>query len=264
MSSTTNHWEIVNHYLNEATLFYLSSMLIESLKVVILLRQIYGKKLVDVRYYSKEELFQTLYELYMDNKVSLKDLYHLGFSDLMISWVSIRKFFTFEEVQFIKEKYTSDYDKALTIIGRIYAEKTDRSGNPQSRHLLAVSEALDTTEKKTVGLLHDVVEDGYLTFTALHIFGIHGRIIKAGFVLTRDKEKCKTYDVYIKKQILPSRSLLVLETKDKDMLNNQSPERVKDLPTKEAKEKALTKYKPYIPLVQAREEELKLERKRRN
>lgn len=263
MSSRTNHWEIINQHLNDATLSYLSNILNDSLKASILLRQIYGKNWVDVHYYSKEELFSILFALYMDEKASLKDLEHLGFSDLMISWVSICRFFTFEEVQFIKEKYTSDYDKALTIIGRIYAEKTDRSGNPQSRHLLAVSDALDTTEKKTVGLLHDVVEDGYLTFTALHIFGIHGRIIKAGFVLTRDKEKCKTYDEYIRNQILPSRSLTVQETKEKDMLNNQSLERVKDLPTKEAQEKALTKYKPYIPLVQAREGELKLERKRR-
>lgn len=49
------------------------------------------------------------------------------------------------------------------------------------------------------------------------------------------------------------------------MLHNQSPERVKDLPTEEQRHKASTKYKPYIPLVKARAEDLEEQeiRKRR-
>ena len=74
--------------------------------------------------------------------------------------------FTEEEIQFIANM-PDDYVKAITVVGRIYAERKDQSGNPESRHLRAVSDALETYEGKVAGFLHDVVEDGYLTLGSL-------------------------------------------------------------------------------------------------
>ena len=196
-------------------------------------------------------------------KSKFNRLPYLRFLGYLRDCSAVEKWFREEEIAYIAAMPDSYY-KALTIIGRIYGEKMDRSGNPQSRHFFAVSEALDTETKKTVGLLHDVVEDGYLTLGALRLFEIEEEIIFAIDLLTRNK-KLYTYDEYIKKRILPSNNLTVLEVKRADMINNQSYERVKDLPTEEARQKALHKYKPYIPLLEEKIAELKgqkLERKR--
>ncbi len=194
-------------------------------------------------------------------KISLKELKRIGIPSGMIDSIAVKRWFTDNEIQYIAN--ISDlYWRAFVIIGRIYAERTDRSNNPQSWHLLSVSDALDFKNEKVVGLLHDVVEDGYLTLDSLrYIFKFPESIVQDVSILTRDKELYPTYDSYIRKRVLPSNSLRVLKTKLKDMLNNQSEKRTKNLPP-DAKHKAQTKYIPYIPLFEERIEEVKLERKR--
>lgn len=192
-------------------------------------------------------------------KSKLNHLPYLQCLEYLHDWKSVEKWFNEEEVMYISAM-PNNYYKALTVVGRIYGEKMDRSGNPQLRHLISVSEAMDTSQKKTVGLLHDVVEDGYLPLGALRLFKIEEEVIFAVDLLTRNK-KLYTYDEYIKKRILPSNNLAVLEVKKADMLNNQSYERIKNLPTEELRQKALHKYKPYIPLLEEKIDELKLERK---
>lgn len=217
---------------------------------------------VEDLFFGKMELQDVLIALFKEETVSLNDLEYLNIPSSMIDYVSARKWFTDKEIHNIANMHDDEL-KALAIIGRIYGERNDRSGNPQTRHLISVSNAMKTKEGKVVGLLHDVVEDGYLTLMSLLcLFRIHSREVQAIDILTRDKELYPKYNDYIEKRILFSRSLIVLEAKDADMKNNQSYERVKDLPTEEQRHKALTKYKTYIPLVEARILELKLERKR--
>lgn len=236
------------------TVFYLQKCILECVE---------NHKLLDIDFwYTNEELESVLLALFKQDKISLKEMSFLGIPSSIVDSIAILKWFSKKDFETILNM-SDDYHKALVIIGRIYAEKTDRSGYPQSKHLISVSNGLDTEEEKTVGLLHDVVEDGYLTLTSLCRFKISPRIIRAVATLTRDKEIHPTYDSYIKNQILPSKSLIVLKTKLKDMKNNQSLERVKDLPTEERRKKALTKYKPYIPLVENRIEEVTLNRKKR-
>lgn len=223
--------------------------------------------------FSKTELEKVCIELFKTEtdpktlkeckeRISLKELKQIGIPSSMLDSIAVKRWFTEKEIQYVAN--VSDiYWKAFIIIGRIYGERTDRSKNPQSWHLNAVSDALDFKKEKVVGLLHDVVEDGYLTLDSLrYIFKFPESIVQDVSILTRDKELYPTYDDYIRKRILPSKSLRVLKTKLKDMLNNQSEERTKDLPTEEERHRAQTKYVPYIPLVTARIEEVKLERKR--
>lgn len=198
-------------------------------------------------------------------RISLKELKQIGIPSSMVDEIAAKSWFDDRafpgEIQYIAN-ISDIYWKAFVIVGRIYGERTDKSGNPQSWHLQAVSNALNFKREKVIGLLHDVVEDGYLTLDSLrYIFKFPESIVQAVSILTRDKELYPTYDDYIRKRVLPSRSLGVLKTKLKDMKNNESPERTKDLPEK-ARQKALTKYKPYIPLFEERIEEVKLERKR--
>lgn len=221
------------------------------------------KVLREANVLTEEETIATVSNFLKMEKLNIpfKELRTIGFSSEMVDRISACLWFTEEEIKFIADM-PDDYVKAITIVGRIYAEKMDQSGNPESRHLKVVSDALDTYEGKVAGFLHDVVEDGYLTLGCLrYIFRFNEKSVCIVDVLTRDKDLYPTYDSYIKERILPSEILEVQELKLADMEHNQSPERVKDLPTEERRHKASTKYKPYIPLVKARGEEL--ERKRR-
>lgn len=220
------------------------------------------KKLQEASAVTEEDTIRVVALLFKENlkdekfKIPFKELKTLGFSNEVVDRISARIWFTEEELGFIANM-EDDYVKAITIVGRIYAERMDLSGNPQSIHLSVVSEALKTYEGKVAGLLHDVVEDNYLTLGSLrYIFQFNEKSVCIVDVLTRDKDLYPTYDSYIKERILPSEILEVQKLKLADMEHNQSPERVKDLPTEEQRHKASTKYKPYIPLVKARAEEL--------
>lgn len=220
------------------------------------------KRLQEASVVTEEDTIRVVALLFKENlkdekfKIPFKELKTLGFSNEVVDRISARIWFTEEELGFIANM-EDDYVKAITIVGRIYAERMDSSGNPQSIHLSVVSEALKTYEGKVAGLLHDVVEDNYLTLGSLrYIFQFNEKSVCIVDVLTRDKDIYPTYDSYIKERILPSEILEVQKLKLADMEHNQSPERVKDLPTEERRHKASTKYKPYIPLVKARAEEL--------
>lgn len=220
------------------------------------------KKLQEASAVTEEDTIRVVALLFKENlkdekfKIPFKELKTLGFSNEVVDRISARIWFTEEELGFIANM-EDDYVKAITIVGRIYAERMDSSGNPQSIHLSVVSDALKTYEGKVAGFLHDVVEDDYLTLGSLaYIFRFNEKSVCIVDVLTRDKDIYPTYDSYIKERILPSDILEVQKLKLADMEHNQSPERVKDLPTEERRHKASTKYKPYIPLVKARAEEL--------
>ena len=256
--------EVMDRYKNSFLLpkmkkFYLQKRILYCVKK--------SKEWEENNFYSiSKELEETLVLLFKKEIITIQDLQKLGLSRALVDHVLITCWFSKHAYDVQNLKKMDDYHRALAIVGRIYAEKIDRSGYPQSKHLISVSNAMDTVEEQIVGLLHDVVEDGYLTLTNLLFLGFSTNIIRAVAVLTRDKYIHPTYDSYIKNQILLSNSLLVLKTKLQDMLNNQSSGRVKYLPTKKARRKASTKYVPYIPLVKEKIKDVqvkKLERKRR-
>ena len=226
------------------------------------------KRLEEKNVFTEEETIEIVAFLLKTEKLRIpfNELQSIGFSSEMVDRISARIWFTEKEIQFIASMQ-DDYVKAITVVGRIYAERKDQSGNPESRHLCVVSDALETYEGKVAGFLHDVVEDDYLTLGCLrYIFQFNEKSVCIVDILTRDKKLYPTYDSYIRERILPSKILEVQKAKLADMEHNQSPERVKDLPTEERRYKASTKYKPYIPLVKSRVEELEekeLERKRR-
>lgn len=196
-------------------------------------------------------------------EVTLKDLKNLGYNEQTLDDVCIKRFFKEEELTRIKT--WDDYHKALAIVGRIYNEQEDKSKHAAAGHFLRVSECVETLEEKAAALLHDVIEDGYLTTGALRNLGFSENIIEALEILNHDKEKYASYKEYID-AIIASRNLIALRIKFWDMQDNQSPLRVNDLNPKQ-KEKATNKYKEYIPKVviaiKEIEEEQYLIRKRR-
>lgn len=50
-------------------------------------------------------------------------------------------------------------EKAFRIVKEAFKDKFDKGGKPYINHLLSVSSRLTTDEEKTVGLLHDLLED---------------------------------------------------------------------------------------------------------
>ena len=50
-------------------------------------------------------------------------------------------------------------EKAFRIVEEAFKDKFDKGGKPYINHLLSVSSRLTTDEDKTVGLLHDLLED---------------------------------------------------------------------------------------------------------
>lgn len=191
-----------------------------------------------------------------------------------VEWEKINLFFTYEELTETQARLESgfcplksipdDYTKAIAIIGRVYAEKLDKSGNIALGHFIRVSDCLDTDDEKVVGLLHDVVEDKYITLNDLKNLGFSQEVIDAVAILTRDKEIYPEYEDYIT-SIIESKNYIALKVKLFDMLDNKSPYRINDL-NEEKKKKALNKYKNQLPRVviaiKELEEEQNLKRKR--
>ncbi len=167
---------------------------------------------------------------------------------IVMSWGRITKYFTVQELEkmssWVKEM---DFNKALAIVGRVYAECLDKSGNIALCHFINVSDKASTEEGQIVGLLHDVVEDGYIDLKDLYLLGFSENIIRSVAIISRDKEKYPTYESYIY-SVVDSKNFLAIETKLHDICDNISPRRILDLP-EEKQIKALKKYVWALPVV---------------
>ncbi len=165
-------------------------------------------------------------------------------------WGKISKYFTKEELCWMANWYPEmDYNKALAVIGRVYAEKLDKSGNVELCHFINVSNAATIENGRIVGLLHDIVEDGFIDLTDLVLLGFNSEIIKAVQILNHDKKKFSSYKEYIL-AVVNSGNFLAIETKLNDIRDNMSPRRMLSLPI-EKQQKALKKYSWALPVVYA-------------
>ncbi len=168
-------------------------------------------------------------------------------------------FFSSKEIAYVKS-IPDDFLKALSIIGRVYAEKLDKSGNAEAGHFIRVSNQGESDEEKIVGLLHDVVEDEHITLNDLIYLGFKEDIISAIRLLINDKTIYPDYHSYIT-NIIESGNIMALKIKYYDMRDNLSPDRLERLP-KEKKEKALHKYTPELPRLEMALNELNNAKKR--
>lgn len=161
------------------------------------------------------------------------------------SFGKIYRYFTGEELQ--KLQKIADLEiRALAIVGRVYAEKLDKSGQAETGHFVRIAKRMKTPEGKTVALLHDIVEDDYLLFwDLLPLFPEN--IIKSLQILCRDKAKYPNYDDYIT-SIIRSNDILAIEVKLCDISDNLSPKRVLEL-SKDKQVKAYNKYTKALPRI---------------
>lgn len=178
-----------------------------------------------------------------------------------MQWGKILNFFTVEELNRLKSfPKDCEFAKAMAIVGRVYAERLDLSGNAEACHFINVSNRASTVEGKIVGLLHDVVEDGHLDFGDLLLLGFSPYIVNTLQILCHDKKKYPKYEDYIT-SIIESGNLLALEIKLYDISDNLSPRRIMSLP-KERQEKAYKKWCAALPRIATAYEELSKEQNR--
>ncbi len=137
----------------------------------------------------------------------------------------MNNFFTEREIAKLKEYcQISPYTCALIIISRVYKNKQDRAGNPEYWHFIRVSSQFTDETEQTTALLHDIVEDGYITFDDLYNIGISEEIIDALILLNHDKSVFEKYEDYIS-NILDSNNYLAIKVKYADMLDNMNRSR---------------------------------------
>lgn len=114
--------------------------------------------------------------------------------------------------------------QALQLACRAHSGQFDKGGQPYILHPLAVARALSSPEEKAVALLHDVLEDTWVTQEYLLKAGFSCSIVAA--VQTLTKKEGDSYDQYlarIKKNPLARRVKMADLGHNLDMTRLQNP-----------------------------------------
>lgn len=80
---------------------------------------------------------------------------------------------------------TGNYEVALRLATEAHEGQTRWDGKPYITHPIAVSEMVSGEDEKIIALLHDVVEDTYLTYTDLEVY-FEDYIVDAVCALTKN------------------------------------------------------------------------------
>ena len=111
-------------------------------------------------------------------------------------------------------------ERAIEIAVHAHRGQDDKDGQPYVLHPLRVMQAVEGTEAKIVGVLHDVVEDTAVTLAELSAAGFSGPILEAVDLVTHDKET--PYAEYV---IRCKANPLARAVKLADLTDNSRPDR---------------------------------------
>lgn len=116
------------------------------------------------------------------------------------------------------------FEKALMIAVQAHSGQTDKQGKPYILHPLAVASQLDSLELKTIALLHDTIEDSWVSKEFLLENGIPEELVEVIALLT--KAKGEPYEEYLRRV---KTNPMALAVKKADLAHNTSPERAEGL-----------------------------------
>jgi len=116
------------------------------------------------------------------------------------------------------------FEKALMIAIQAHSGQTDKQGKPYILHPLAVASQLDSLELKTIALLHDTIEDSWVTKEFLLENGIPEELVEVIALLTKPKDM--PYEDYLRRV---KTNPMALAVKKADLAHNTSPERAEGL-----------------------------------
>lgn len=146
----------------------------------------------------------------------------------------------FSELELKELKKQNTYSRAEIIVKKLFQGKVDKGGHPYLEHLYYVSNHLEDLDMKTVGLLHDLLEDTIITSDDLNSMGFSDKVIEALSIITKSEDE--PYNDYIDK-ILESNNIIAINVKAIDMRHNLDIKRIKN-PTEKDYNRIETKYKP--------------------
>ena len=139
--------------------------------------------------------------------------------------------------------YTDMTIKAMQLSYQAHQNQFDKGGVPYVFHPFHVAEQMTDELTTTIALLHDVVEDTWVTLDYLKQEGFPPEVIEAVDVLTRDLSM--DYMDYIREV---KKHPVACRVKLEDLRHNSDPTR---LPVRnEATENLLEKYKIAIRLIE--------------
>lgn len=140
---------------------------------------------------------------------------------------------------------SDDYSRALALVKKLFADKTDKEGKPYIGHLVRVSNKLTNTNTKIAGLLHDVVEDiEDFTFDDLRDLNFSEEIITLVNIVTKDPVNKISYHDKITK-IIETDNIEAIKLKYSDITDNYDMNRLNKLDEK-TKNYLINKYKDEV------------------
>lgn len=116
------------------------------------------------------------------------------------------------------------YDLALQIATKAHEGQKDKSGYEYIMHPIRVAERCKDTRAKIVALLHDTIEDTFVTTDYLREQGFPDEIIEG--VLSVTKHQGESYDEFVRRA---AENHLGKEVKKADLEDNMDIRRLKEL-----------------------------------
>ncbi|MBR6063309.1 MAG: HD domain-containing protein [Bacteroidales bacterium] len=116
------------------------------------------------------------------------------------------------------------YDLALQIATKAHEGQKDKSGYEYIMHPIRVAERCKDTRAKIVALLHDTIEDTFVTTDYLREQGFPDEIIEG--VLSVTKREGESYDEFVRRA---AENPLGKEVKKADLEDNMDIRRLKEL-----------------------------------
>lgn len=117
-------------------------------------------------------------------------------------------------------------DKAIILAVNAHKNQLDKANDDYILHLIRVMIQLNTEEERIIGVLHDVIEDTYITYDDLKNEGFSEKIINILKILTKDNQE--EYFDYIERIKLND---IAIKVKLADLKDNMNINRIKN-PTK--------------------------------
>lgn len=138
-------------------------------------------------------------------------------------------------------------EKALVLMVNSHSGQFDKGGNPYQLHPLAVMAILNSNDEELqcIALLHDTVEDSYVTFVQLEELGFTKRIIDAVRLLT--KQRGQTYEEYCEGLFT---NIDAMKVKMADLTHNSDIRRLKGIRDKDIER--MVKYQKLYLILQER------------
>ncbi len=142
------------------------------------------------------------------------------------------------------------YERSYELVKNLFKEKLDKGNSNYLDHLEHVSQDFKDERKKSMALMHDVLEDTNVTKEDLMLLGYDKDFIHVLELLTNTFH---TYEEYIE-NLINSNNKDAFEIKMKDLLHNMDLTRVKKITQKDLKR--TEKYiKAYLRIIEKLESE---------